>query len=304
MDSCIYRGFVRHRRFEPVDREFRYPIAYLFVNLDEIDEVINRLPLLGTRHWAICGLRRSDHLGDCTLPLDDAVRKAVEAQTGRWLSGPVRMLTLWSSLGFYFSPITLYFLNDTDDNAVAVLAEVSNTPWGERHEYVLWEGNRVAANTAGGRGLAYRHRKEFHVSPFLDIGLEYRWQLTTPADRLTIHLAVSRHDDAKRQPDVVGARQNELFDATVSLTRRPLTRVAWLSQVIRYPLVPARVLSAIYFQAFHLWIQKVPFYAHPRKRRESRLPESPGPTNFHPTSPGPAGATKPPVVKSIPDSRK
>ena len=247
MHSCFYQGFVRHRRFQPIARQFAYKLTYLYLDLAELPRLIRELPLFSDRRWAWASCYRPDHLGPLQQPLDTAVRECVQRVTGQWLQGPVRMLTQWRCLGYYFSPLNLYFVYADDQTAQveAIVAEVNNTPWREQHCYVLWAGNRT--NT---RHLAYEHDKQFHVSPFMELDLQYRWRIAPPADHLVVHLATLR-----------GSAR--LFDATLSLQRRDLNTRRWLATTARFPLVPFQILAGIYYEAFQLWMRKCPFYPHP-----------------------------------------
>lgn len=252
MYSCLYLGHVRHRRFEPVEHQFRYPIAYLYLDLAELDATIARLPLLSNRRHAVASICRSDHLGDPQQPLRAAVLERIEREaTDLPTIGAIRLLTLWRSWGAYFSPVNLYFCYDehpSQPQFVAMVAEVSNTPWNERHDYVLTSANRCEAVPH-----AYENLKTFHVSPFLDVGLQYRWQWNEPGAALGLHLETWREDRV-------------LLDATLSLRRRELTNANWLWTLAQFPWLPARVLPKIYWQALRLWIKKVPFYPHPKHR--------------------------------------
>jgi DUF1365 family protein len=98
--------------------------------------------------------------------------------------------------------------------------------------------------------LRFRHRKDFHVSPFMDMDFDYLWQLNTPADTLKVVLA--NHQAGKR-----------VFVADMVLRRRPLTRGQIIRSWLRFPWMTAQVLSAIYFEAFRLWMKKCPYYPHP-----------------------------------------
>lgn len=247
MHSCLYQGHVRHRRLEPVRNEFRYPITFLYLDLDEIDQVVARLPLLGCGRRCIASFHRPDHLGASNVTLRESVIGLLRAQLHEVPEvGPIRLLTLWRSWGGYFSPVNFYYCFDHRDEAVvAIVAEVSNTPWGERHCYVLGEPTRLA-----GTRLAFENPKEFHVSPFLPVDLQYRWKLSDPGSSLTLQLEVRREERC-------------LLDATLTLRQRPLTRASWLGTLLRYPWVPAYVLFAIYWQAFRLWFKKAPFFPHP-----------------------------------------
>ena len=141
MQSCLYRGFVRHARPSPSHR-FRYSTSWVYIDLDEIDQVLASHRFLSDSRYAPASFRREDHFGDPNLTMVDAVKEMVHSKTGMSLDGPVRLLTQLRHFGVYFSPINVFYCFDRQESLVAVIAEVSNTPWNERHCYVLWDGNR------------------------------------------------------------------------------------------------------------------------------------------------------------------
>ncbi|MDG2381942.1 MAG: DUF1365 domain-containing protein [Pirellulaceae bacterium] len=255
MHSCIYDGFVRHRRFQPIRRDFQYRITYLYLDLAELDQVFERLSLLGNGRFSLTSIYRPDHLGSHESSLDDAVRNLVAERTNVRPTGAIRMMTQWRTFGFYFSPINLFFCFDESETLETVVAEVSNTPWREQHSYVLWSGNQ-----AGRQALAYRHPKDFHVSPFLEMGLEYDWRMAVPNEQFSVDLKTLR--DSKC-----------LFDASMQVNRRELSNRNWLKTLVRYPVPAARILTAIYYEALRIWLRKCPYYPHPKTKDPSdRLP--------------------------------
>jgi len=250
MLSCIYEGRVEHRRFTPADHRFHYRLCMLYLDLDELPGLLQSRAGLSRAFFAPASFRRQDHLGDPAQPLRDAVCRLVSEKTGWQPAGPVRLLTLVRNFGYYFSPLNAYFCFDAEDRSVAaVVAEVSNTPWLEKHWYVLWEGNRVGQ----GDQLHFLHPKDFHVSPFMDMDADYEWRMNQPGNRLTMFIANQRQ----------GQR---FFEVTMVLKRRELGRGAMLRTLARHPWMTARVTQAIYWQALRLWLKKCPFHSHPRYR--------------------------------------
>jgi DUF1365 family protein len=139
MHSALYTGRLRHRRYEPAPHAFGYRTTLLWLDLAELDVVFRGRWLWSARRPALARFRRSDYLGgNDGQPLDAAVRERVAAETGRRPTGPIRLLTQLRMLGLAFNPVSFYYCYDAADTQVeAIVAEITNTPWKERHAYVL-----------------------------------------------------------------------------------------------------------------------------------------------------------------------
>jgi DUF1365 family protein len=243
MESALYFGFVRHRRFSPVAHSFRYATWMAWLDLSELDQAFEGRWLWSGRRPALAWVKRSDYLAPCNVPIDEAVRQRVEQATGRRPDGPVRMLTHLRTFGHCFNPVTFYYCFDARGERVeTVLAEINNTPWNERHAYVL-------AADASGRVRA-RFAKDFHVSPFMPMALEYDWRFTAPGERLAIRMRNLQGD-------------NRLFDATLALERRGISGATLARALLVHPPQTVHVLTAIYWQALRLWMKRAPFHPHP-----------------------------------------
>ena len=248
MYSCIYEGLVTHRRRTPISHRFRYRLFMVYLDLDEIPALVGSHKMLRGKPFALCAFLRSDHLFDSTHTLADELRAVIHEQTQRTSRGPIRLLTQLRYFGYYMSPLNLYYVFDEGDERVEyVVAEVNNTPWNERHCYVLWSGNRQNGNNE----LSFTHPKELHVSPFMPMDMEYRWRLTEPGSNLKVHLANHR-------------RSEPVFEAGMTLKRRELSRHELRRMTIRHPAMTARIAASIYYQALRLWWKSCPFYTHPK----------------------------------------
>lgn len=253
MYSAIYEGTVRHRRFAPVRNEFAYRLFMMYLDLAELKEVFRGHLLCSTEHFNLAYLRRKDHLGDPAVSVDEAVRLLVAERTGTRPAGPIRLLTHLRYFGHCFNPVSLFYCYDPPGQRVeTIVAEITNTPWHERHCYVLPE----TMNEHHQAWKRYRFPKVFHVSPFIGMNVDYDWRFLEPGERLQVHME-----------DYAGGRK--LFDATLSLRRRPITGVGLARVLARYPLMTVQVAAKIHWQALRLWRKGAPFYVHPRKRKAS-----------------------------------
>ncbi len=191
--------------------------------------------------------RRSDFLGDPAQPLAEAVRARITQALGYAPQGPVRMLGHLRHAGHVFNPVTFYYCYLADGSTLhSIVAEITNTPWKERHAYVL----PVAEADAQGRALSWTFDKTFHVSPFMPMDCEYRWRFTAPGADLHVHMQVWRE----------GQRQ---FDADLVLQRRRLDGPGLAGMLLRHPLMTLRVVAAIHWQAVRLWLKRNPVHDHP-----------------------------------------
>ncbi len=252
MESAIFLGRVRHARFIAPRRAFTYSMFMVYLDLAELDDVFARRWFWSTSTPNVAWFRRQDHYGDPDVPLDVAIRDLVAERTGARPDGPIRLLTHLRYFGHCFNPVSFYYCFAKDGRTLqTVVAEVSNTPWEERHMYVLPE----AENRGTGGAKRYDFAKAFHVSPFLGMDMEYGWRFGLPPASgrgpLWVHMKNGR-----------GA--SRVFEATLTLSRRPMTG-PWLARVLLlHPMMTLTVVVAIYWQALVLWARRAPFHPHPR----------------------------------------
>ncbi|ELI5733274.1 DUF1365 family protein [Vibrio fluvialis] len=243
-NSALMVGHVRHRRFTPVEHALNYPLFMPNIDLDEWSVLQKCVWGLGERWWHWARFRREDYLG--TGDLKTAVQDKLFELTGEQIRGRVQAVVHLRYLGLYFSPVNFYYLYDQQGVWRYLLAEVSNTPWNERHYYAV-------PAERGDQGENWTHDKAFHVSPFNPVEQIYQWKLKPLSDALMVHLEC--HRDQKE------------FDATLALKAQPFTTKALITLLIRTPMMTVKVLTGIYWHALKLWIKGVPFYSHPRYRQ-------------------------------------
>lgn len=247
--SCLYEGAVRHRRHAPIEHEFSNRLFMLYLDLDELPTLFSGRWLWSSQGPNVAWFRREDHLGPRTEPLERSVRNLIEASTGVRPSGPIRLLTHLRYFGYVINPISLYYCFDEDDELEFVVAEVTNTPWGDRHCYVLDVRDQPR------RVLRTYAAKALHVSPFFAMNYRYKFTLTRPSRSVTFGVANMNGDGSGGRP---------IFDAVTSLRRRELTGGEMARALRRRPLMTMQVAVGIYWQAFRLWKRGVPYVPPPQ----------------------------------------
>jgi DUF1365 family protein len=245
MESAICTGVVSHERFTPTQHAFEYGIAMMWLNLDEVNQLAHSVKGFSNCRTAAFEYRRSDYLGDPSLPLKQAVIARINAlsDTSNHLSGDVFLLGQARHFGLYFSPVNFYFLrNKVSGEFTHMLAEVSNTPWNERHHYLVDLARQE--NTP----------KAFHVSPFNPVDMVYKWHIQRPSEAFSVGLSCYK--------------KNKHFTAIMHLKQNSLNSNTVRSVIKSIPNMTLRTVIGIYWQAVKLWIKRTPVYSHPINSQE------------------------------------
>jgi DUF1365 family protein len=234
---------------------FQYRIFFMFLDFAELPALFDIHPMWSYERFNIACFRRRDHFGDPLVPLDQAVSDLVQKRLGSRPDGPIRLLTHLRYYGHCFNPASFYYCYDSADTRVeTIIVEIHNTPWNERYCYVF--GAEQNEHTVQ-NWRRHQFEKEFHVSPFIDIDIHYDWRFREPDDSLRVHMIDYENSE-------------KLFDASLALQRRAITRRSLTRVLIQYPVMTAKVVTMIYWQALRLVIKRTPFFSHPKKREPHR----------------------------------
>ena len=245
--SRLAVGRVRHRRHYPKKHWFNYKLYYSWLDIDELS-AIDEFPFWSTKKFNLVEFRRSDYL----RPLDQSLREAVNhhLESAAILEKPHRimLLTHLRQWGKSFNPVSFYFCFRDDSQCFAILSEITNTPWGERHVYV----HDCAKSLADKQPFVFEFEKVFHISPFMPMDVHYRWQFDVDGDQIAIVMQLYRNHRLE-------------FDADLNLKFIPLTRHAAAKMPFHFAFMPLKVIASIYWEALRLWFKRVPFYKHPNR---------------------------------------
>jgi len=251
-EPSIYVGQLRHRRFHPVRHEFAYPVFLVMLDVDGIPQMMRASRFSSYNRWNWAAYNERDHFGDAALPLRERLARDASARGLTIPDGPVFLLTNLRYLGYCFNPVSFFYLYGRNGQLEMMLAEVNNT-FGETCNYWLTadcEQTNPAPLPPESAARRFETRKVFHVSPFMDLGHQYTWIFTPPGERLVAHMKTRKENSV-------------LFDATLTLERRPWTARELRYVLVEYPWMTAKVIAAIYWQALRLRLKGVPYLPHP-----------------------------------------
>jgi len=245
IESAIYKGKVYHQRFKPTQHKFDYDIYLFWLKLEsnELETLSSSLKRFSAYDKARVRFKREDYLGDASVSLKQAVlERMTELNDGITLKGDVFMLGQLRMWGLYFSPVNFYYLRNTEGKYTHMLAEVSNTPWNERHHYL------VNLDTQDDTP------KAFHVSPFNPMDMTYKWSISQPSSRLSLAMDCVRDDKE--------------FSAGINLTKFTLDNANLSAALKRIPSMTIKTVAGIYWHALKLLLKRTPLYTHPEKSQE------------------------------------
>ena len=221
----------------------------VYVDISKVSKILKHSLIWNVNKPALISFYRKDYHGDSSKPLDQAVRDTIYNKTGKKINGPIRILTHLRYFGFCFNPVSFYYCFDTTDSKLEmIMAEVTNTPWNERHSYIIDKKMLKGSK----KNLVAELEKKLHVSPFWGMDHQYEWLFSEPDESLLVNMKNFKS-------------KVKVFDATLTMKRKALTIKNLLISVLRFPFITLIVVYRIHWQALKLWVKKAPFFVHPSK---------------------------------------
>lgn len=252
MSSALYQGVVIHGRVEPKKHHFHYKLFLFWLDLENIEQTCRDIKGLAYNRRGLVQFKREDYLDQPSKPLHVRALERMNELSDKPLKGKVYFLGQLRTLGFYFSPVNFYYLQGEDGHFTHLLAEVSNTPWDQRHHYLVTLPEKDNPHSLN--DVISPTEKAFHVSPFNPMDMEYRWQVSQPGEKLNLSIACYKKEETPKKHFVAGIQMRRL-----ALTSRHLKQ-----QLMAIPSTAMKTLFGIYWQALKLFIKRMPFYSAPK----------------------------------------
>ena len=238
INSSIYNGCVIHKRFKPKKHFFKYKVFSLFLDLSELKELNNNLNFFSLNKFNLISFYEKDHGERDGSSLLDWVKNNLRSNSISTDNIKVKLLCYPRILGYVFNPLSIFFVYDNDENLISILYEVKNT-FGEQHTYVFKiDGeNKLIQNNCS---------KKFHVSPFIEMDCNYFFKILNPGDKLSV--IIDQYD-----------QEGKILFASQDGIRSDLTNKNLMNSYLKHPLMTFKIISAIHFEAFKLWIKGIKF---------------------------------------------
>ena len=236
MTSCIYNGAVIHKRFKPKIHFFKYRVFSLLIDLSELEKLDKTINFFSYNKFNLISFYDIDHGPRDGTTLEAWIKKNLLKIGVEIDSITIKLLCYPRILGYVFNPLSVFFIYNRNDDLISIIYEVKNT-FGEQHTYFFKtdKNKKLIENSC---------KKKFHVSPFIEMDCEYYFKISNPNGNLSVII---------NQNDKTG----KLLYASQDGVRERLNSKNLIFSYISHPLMTIKVISAIHFEAFKLWLKGI-----------------------------------------------
>ncbi len=253
LEQGFLLGDIRHHRYIPKKHMFRYNMYWSLLDLDKLNENADRYRFFSNETWNLLSYRKQDFIGAGKQQTKDSVLNFLSKETNKAFDGKVFILSHLRFLGFNFNSVSFYFCIDKQGELQYIISEITNTPWGERHAYL----HSCEKSLSRSGCCIFNFSKNFHISPFVSMDMNYQWLFKITNSNMRIHMKVTKKNKEKNDP-------LKVLDVTFTGKHLPLTQANISKLIFKNPFQPLKMIFGIYWQALRLWFKKVPFYSHPK----------------------------------------
>ena len=237
MTSSIYNGTVIHKRFKPKIHFFKYRVFSLLIDLSELDILDKKINYFSYNKFNLISFFDKDHGERDGSSIVEWVKKNLNENGLNTENIKIKLLCYPRILGYVFNPLSVFYVYDINEKLVSILYEVKNT-FGEQHTYIF----RVENNSL----LQHNCEKKFHVSPFIEMDCNYFFRILKPAEKISVII-----DQYQSNEKILYASQDG--------KRADFTSSELIKSYLKHPLMTFKIISAIHFEAFKLWIKGIRF---------------------------------------------
>ena len=237
-NSCIYNGTVIHKRHKPKTHFFKYSVFSLLLDLSELELLNEKIKFFSFNKFNLISFFEKDHGNRDGTSLVNWVKNYLKKNQIETENIKIKLLCYPRILGYVFNPLSVFFVYDKDERLISILYEVKNT-FGEQHTYVfrVENENKLIQNNCS---------KKFHVSPFIKMDCNYFFRVLNPAEKLSV--IIDQYDN-----------EGKILFASQDGIRSDLTSMNLMNSYLKHPLMTFKIISAIHFEAFKLWVKGIKF---------------------------------------------
>jgi len=256
MKASFCSGSVVHNRLTPKSHRFTYQMSWCLFDLDSIDDLFKQSRFWSLNKFNIVSIRNKDYINNTPASIKSKVRTYLLNHTDKEFNGKIFLFTHPRYMGFGFNSVNFYFCYE-NDHLLYILSEINNTPWKQKHVYFHDCLNPM--NNKGNKIFDYvfNFKKEFHISPFVDMEIDYQWKFTVSPEKFTVQMRLNKQD-------------KRLMNVSLNTVVVPIGKNDLIKWTLKKPFQALKMFTGIYWQAFKLWAKKIPFFTHPKEQTKTK----------------------------------